>query len=210
MKSLLRCGMGPCQGRLCGLTVTELIATARGVPPGEVGYYRLRPPIKPITLGELASLPPTDAACRRWCEARRVMTRPTSSSSAAACTAARPRCISRTVGRRVSVIEKDYVGRHASGVNAGGVRRLGRDVAEIPLSVASLELWHRIADLVDDDCGFERHGQVKVAENAAELEALRRRAAELRALGFAHEEVIDRAELRRAGAGDRRALRRRG
>ena len=26
MKSFLRCGMGPCQGRLCGLTVTELIA----------------------------------------------------------------------------------------------------------------------------------------------------------------------------------------
>lgn len=64
MKSLLRCGMGPCQGRLCGLTVTELIATARGVPPGEVGYYRLRPPIKPITLEELASLPKTDAAVK--------------------------------------------------------------------------------------------------------------------------------------------------
>jgi bacterioferritin-associated ferredoxin len=42
MKSFLRCGMGPCQGRLCGLTVTELIAEARGVPPQEVGYYRLR------------------------------------------------------------------------------------------------------------------------------------------------------------------------
>ena len=64
MKSFLRCGMGPCQGRLCGLTVTELIATARGVPPGEVGYYRLRPPIKPITLQELASLPQTDAAVK--------------------------------------------------------------------------------------------------------------------------------------------------
>ncbi len=62
MKSFLRCGMGPCQGRLCGLTVTELIATARGVPPREVGYFRLRPPIKPITLEELASLPKTDAA----------------------------------------------------------------------------------------------------------------------------------------------------
>src|SRR5437763_537390 len=31
MKSFLRCGMGPCQGRLCGLTVTELIARERGV-----------------------------------------------------------------------------------------------------------------------------------------------------------------------------------
>ncbi|WP_046115346.1 NAD(P)/FAD-dependent oxidoreductase [Aquincola tertiaricarbonis] len=53
-KSFGRCGMGPCQGRLCGLTVTEVIAEARGVSPAEVGYYRIRPPIKPITLGELA------------------------------------------------------------------------------------------------------------------------------------------------------------
>ena len=36
------------------------------------------------------------------------------------------------------VIEKDHVGRHASGVNAGGVRRLGRDLAEVPLSAASM------------------------------------------------------------------------
>jgi hypothetical protein len=57
MKAFLRCGMGPCQGRLCGLTVTELIATQRGMTPAEVGYYRLRPPVKPITLAELASLP---------------------------------------------------------------------------------------------------------------------------------------------------------
>jgi len=53
-KSFGRCGMGPCQGRMCGLTVTEVIAAARGVTPAEVGYYRIRPPIKPITLGELA------------------------------------------------------------------------------------------------------------------------------------------------------------
>jgi len=62
LKSFLRCGMGPCQGRLCGLTVTELIARERGVPPAEVGYYRLRFPVKPITLGELASLPQTSAS----------------------------------------------------------------------------------------------------------------------------------------------------
>jgi NADPH-dependent 2,4-dienoyl-CoA reductase/sulfur reductase-like enzyme len=60
-KSLLRCGMGPCQGRLCGLTVTELIADERHVAPAEVGYYRLRPPVKPITLAELATLPASPA-----------------------------------------------------------------------------------------------------------------------------------------------------
>jgi len=55
-KAFSRCGMGPCQGRLCGLTVTEVIAQARGVSPAEVGHYRIRPPIKPITLDELAAL----------------------------------------------------------------------------------------------------------------------------------------------------------
>jgi len=53
-KSFGRCGMGPCQGRLCGLTVTEVIADALKVSPATVGYYRIRPPIKPLTLGELA------------------------------------------------------------------------------------------------------------------------------------------------------------
>jgi hypothetical protein len=62
MKSFLRCGMGPCQGRLCSLTVTELIAATRRVAPENVGYYRLRPPVKPISLTELASLPQNDAA----------------------------------------------------------------------------------------------------------------------------------------------------
>jgi len=61
MKAFLRCGMGPCQGRLCGLTITELIADQRHTTPAEVGYYRLRPPVKPITLAELASLPISEA-----------------------------------------------------------------------------------------------------------------------------------------------------
>lgn len=56
MKSFVRCGMGPCQGRLCGLTTVEIIAQCRGVPVAEVGYYRIRSPIKPVTLGDLATL----------------------------------------------------------------------------------------------------------------------------------------------------------
>jgi octopine oxidase subunit A len=56
VKSFTRAGMGPCQGRLCALTVTELIASARGVSPAEAGYLRIRPPLKPITIGELAML----------------------------------------------------------------------------------------------------------------------------------------------------------
>lgn len=57
-KSFSRCGMGPCQGRMCGLTVTEIIAQASGQSPQDVGYYRIRPPIKALTLGQLAQIDP--------------------------------------------------------------------------------------------------------------------------------------------------------
>ena len=55
-KAFCRCGMGSCQGRFCALIVTEIIAQARGVEPCDVGYYRIRPPIKPVTLGELGAV----------------------------------------------------------------------------------------------------------------------------------------------------------
>ena len=53
-KAYLRCGMGPCQGRLCGATVAALIERERGLPRGSVGLYRPRAPYKPITVAGLA------------------------------------------------------------------------------------------------------------------------------------------------------------
>ena len=62
MKAYTRCGMGACQGRLCGLTITEIIAREQRRDPAEVGYYRTRFPAKPVPLGELAALPVSAAA----------------------------------------------------------------------------------------------------------------------------------------------------
>jgi len=59
LKGFSRCGMGPCQGRFCGLTICEMIAKRRGVSVAEVGALRLRPPVKPLMLGELAALAST-------------------------------------------------------------------------------------------------------------------------------------------------------
>ena len=56
LKAFCRAGMGRCQGRYCGLTVQELIATHNNENMEDTGYFRLRPPVKPITLAELASL----------------------------------------------------------------------------------------------------------------------------------------------------------
>ncbi|KAA9001308.1 FAD-dependent oxidoreductase [Affinibrenneria salicis] len=53
VKSLFRAGMGPCQGRVCGLAVQGIIAETMKQSPEEVGYYRIRAPLKPIPLSEL-------------------------------------------------------------------------------------------------------------------------------------------------------------
>jgi thioredoxin reductase len=56
LKSQTRCGMGPCQARMCGLTVSEIIAEYRNVDVSKVGYPRIRPPIRPIAVDQLADL----------------------------------------------------------------------------------------------------------------------------------------------------------
>ena len=56
VKSFTRCGMGPCQGRMCGYTVTRILAQAHGTTPEKVGFYRIRPPLRQVSLGELATL----------------------------------------------------------------------------------------------------------------------------------------------------------
>ena len=95
-------------------------------------------------------------------------------------------------GVNVTVLEADYVGRHASGVNAGGVRTLGRPLPEIPLALMSRAIWHDIVDTIGDDCGFVASGQLKIAETEAELDECRERVALLEAHGFTHEKIIDR------------------
>jgi NADPH-dependent 2,4-dienoyl-CoA reductase/sulfur reductase-like enzyme len=55
-KFFSRCGMGPCQGRMCGLTVTQLLASCGEDTPAQVGAYHVRSPLKPVPLGSLATL----------------------------------------------------------------------------------------------------------------------------------------------------------
>ncbi len=99
-------------------------------------------------------------------------------------------------GVKATVIEKNYCGRHASGVNAGGVGRLGRFIAEQPLGAATIELWHGIEELVDDDCGFHANGRLKIAETEAEMALLTERYERVRAHGYDHERLLDQQALR--------------
>jgi len=98
-------------------------------------------------------------------------------------------------GCRCTVIDKDSPGRHASGANAGGLRQLNRDPAEIPLTVEAAKMWHDIESLVDSDCDARFPGQLRVAENQSDMDKLEQRAAMVRSMGYQHEEIIGKKEL---------------
>ena len=56
VKGQVRCGMGWCQGRICGVAVQQAIAARAGRPPAEVGDLGGRPFAVPVRAGELAEL----------------------------------------------------------------------------------------------------------------------------------------------------------
>ncbi len=60
IKFINRCGMGACQGRQCANAVANIVAAETGKTIHEAGIYRGRPPVTPITLGQLANLYPQE------------------------------------------------------------------------------------------------------------------------------------------------------
>ncbi|MFD2262883.1 NAD(P)/FAD-dependent oxidoreductase [Lacibacterium aquatile] len=99
-------------------------------------------------------------------------------------------------GVSVIVAERHFAGRHASGATAAGVRTLGRDPVELSLSLEAAEDWHRLDDLVGDDCGFVACGQLQVAETEASLAVIAARIERLTAKGYTHERLIGPEEIR--------------
>lgn len=51
VKAMCRVGMGRCQGRMCGLAATEIVAQAAGRDIASVGRLRGQAPIKPLPFG---------------------------------------------------------------------------------------------------------------------------------------------------------------
>ena len=56
VKAHTRCGMGACLGRLCGLVAVQILSRETGRAIADSDLFRVRPPLRPITLAELASL----------------------------------------------------------------------------------------------------------------------------------------------------------
>ena len=55
VKAITRCGMGRCQGRVCGPALQELVASHAGIAPEAAGRLRGQAPVKPIAMAVSAT-----------------------------------------------------------------------------------------------------------------------------------------------------------
>ncbi|HIU18425.1 MAG TPA: FAD-dependent oxidoreductase [Candidatus Avidesulfovibrio excrementigallinarum] len=56
VKRFTRCGMGQCQGRMCGPALAELTAAAQAKSPAAVGTLQVRQPFRPVSLENYCNL----------------------------------------------------------------------------------------------------------------------------------------------------------
>ena len=80
----------------------------------------------------------------------------------------------RAAGLSVVLLEKDLCGAGASGVNFGGVRQQGRDLAELPLARRARPLWDRLAERLGEDVEFQATGHLKLARSEDDMAQLER------------------------------------
>ncbi|SEQ57428.1 Glycine/D-amino acid oxidase [Pseudomonas cuatrocienegasensis] len=73
-------------------------------------------------------------------------------------------------GIAVTLLEKGLIGAEQSSRNWGWCRSMGRDLAEIPLALASLRLWDGWQAELGEDLGFRRSGVLYACETPRQLQ----------------------------------------
>ena len=71
------------------------------------------------------------------------------------------------------LLESGRVGRESSGASAGGVRQQGRQLPEMPLALAAIDLWPELDARLESPVEYERCGDLRLAESPADAERLR-------------------------------------
>jgi len=56
VKAMTRCGMGRCQGRVCGPALHEIVAAMAGCDGAAAGRLRGQAPVKPIALAAAGTM----------------------------------------------------------------------------------------------------------------------------------------------------------
>lgn len=72
-------------------------------------------------------------------------------------------------GILVGLFEKGRIAGEQSSRNWGWVRQIGRDAAELPLTIASLKLWAEMNSRICAETGFRRTGITYLCYDDADL-----------------------------------------
>lgn len=98
-------------------------------------------------------------------------------------------------GLDVLVVDKGSLAGEAAGRNPGGIRQIGRDVNEVPLMVAAMQRWHRLAEELGQPLDLSVDGYLWVALGEKQLELQRELVVRDAAYGIT-EFALDREAIR--------------
>ena len=197
IKRATRCGMGPCQGRYCSVSIAQMLASRAGVKVGEQTFFRTQTPIRPVPIDSIARAHPDITAFASLNELP--VEEPGASGERIAdvgtliigggivglCTAHE---LARG-GDNVVVVERNEPHAEASGVNAGslhvqfqtfGFPDLGSEAVYAPVSTLALQrdsvyLWDGLAKQTGADFEIAIEGGLTVADDDASLAHLRQK-----------------------------------
>lgn len=98
-------------------------------------------------------------------------------------------------GRSVTLLERELVGRQASGTNFGNVRRQGRELAQMPLANRARAVWGRARELLGEDLEFVPYGHLRVCYTEKQAAVIEQHAHDVKPLGLSLE-IFNAAQLR--------------
>ena len=87
-------------------------------------------------------------------------------------------------GKSVTLLERELVGRQASGTNFGNVRRQGRALTQIPLANRARGVWGRVRELVGEDVEFRPLGHLRACYSEQQAAVLEQHAIDVKPLGL--------------------------
>ncbi len=87
-------------------------------------------------------------------------------------------------GLSVILLERELVGRQASGTNFGNVRRQGPALHQMPLANRARAVWGRVRELLGEDLEFVPYGHLRVCYTEQQAAVLEQHAHDVKPLGL--------------------------
>ena len=183
LKHFTRCGMGPCQGRMCGDVAAELLAAKMPATKigsrEQVGCWTGRPPLRPVGFDDLIGA----LLFRHSHSGARAAVMHDLAVIGGGVHGATVALFAARGGMDVALLERGAVCREASGVNAGTLTMQMTRVALIPYALRAHAMWASAGEWLGHDVGVVVCDGLSLAFTEREEELLTYRAGKRREAG---------------------------